>query len=508
MINNKPVFLGLRLCDHDSNISLSIGNKVKYRKTERHIQRKHHGYDNLWEWIFVLKEWDVNISDIDAVAIVIDGDYWGCVLECDHSAPYELLKTDWPLFNQLSCPVFRVDHHYAHSMSTWPLGLKSTTDFVIDTLGDGDKNHSIFKNKSIYYTSKRSDHSDFGTALQSVGEFVGMKGNSLDFPGKLMGRQAYGHLDSNFYNRIKNNAASISDLKEELFIYDWFKYKGTENLEESNWVDWLKTVHTLLEVLVPEYFLEHCNKNETISYTGGAAQNTVINTKIKEHIPNLVIPPHCPDDGLSLGCIEVLRQIHQEEPFDTSNFPYWQDDVAPDTHPSKQTIKETAEKLANGKIVGWYQGNGEIGPRALGNRSVLMNPMVKDGKNIINEKVKFREPYRPFGASILHEKTNEYFEWNEPSPYMLYVQNIRNKTDFQSITHVDGTCRIQTVQNENPLYRELLEEFEKLTGVPMLLNTSLNVGGKPIAGKPRDAWEIFFNTEIYSVVIGGDVLNK
>lgn len=506
MINNKSVFLGLRLCEHDTNISLSIGTTVKYRKTERNTQIKHHSFANLYDWLFVLEEWNIDVADIDAIGIVVDDKNYDCISVNDYDAPYELLNHSYPHWDHVKCPIYRIDHHYAHVMSCWPMGIESTTDFVFDGFGDDERSHTIYKNKKVFHYAKLSEAESIGRYFGTIGSHVGMNGYLLDHAGKLMGLKSYGNFDVEFYKQISH--CGMYDVEELLNIQKWYAYKGTNNLEESKWVDWLRTIHDHLEKIYPNYFLKFCNPDEIITYSGGIAQNTVINTKIKEVIPNIHIPPHSPDDGLSLGCIEVLRQIYDAEPFDTDGFPFWQDDQEPNTVASSKTIKETAERLARGEIVGWYQGKGEIGPRALGNRSVLMNPSVKDGKDIINSKVKFREPYRPFGASILLDYTNEYFEWNEPSPYMLYVQKVRDKQKFKPITHIDGTCRIQTVGHENLLYAELIEEFRKLTGIPMLLNTSLNVNTKPIAGYKSNAWEIFHKTAIDRVVIGNDVLQK
>lgn len=506
MINNQPVFLGLRLCEHDTNVSLSIGTKVKYRKTERNLQIKHHSYSNLWEWMFLLEEWNIDINNIDAIGIVIDDDLYDCINVLDYSAPYELLNHNYKHWQHIKCPIYRIDHHYAHVMSCWPMDVNSTTDFVFDGFGDDERSHSIYKNKKLNHYAKLSEAESIGRMFGTIGKQVGMKGYLLDHAGKLMGLKSYGNFDIDFYKTISNY--NMYDVSELLDLNKWFEYKKVDDLNESKWVDWLRTTHDHLEKIFPNYFLEHCNPSETVTYSGGIAQNTVINTKIKEVIPNIHIPPHSYDGGLSLGCIEVLRKIYNADPFDNSGFPYWQDDESPSTVASTKTIKETAERLARGDIIGWYQGKGEIGPRALGNRSVLMNPSIKNGKDIINNKVKFRESYRPFGASVLLDYTNEYFDWNEPSPYMLYVQKVRDPDAFKPITHIDNTCRIQTVADENPLYAELIEEFRKLTGIPMLLNTSLNVNTKPIAGYRRDVWEILDKTAIDSVVIGDSTLKK
>ena len=202
----------------------------------------------------------------------------------------------------------------------------------------------------------------------------------------------------------------------------------------------------------------------------------------------------------SLGAMEHLRIKNSLPPFKVDNFPYIQSDELTDD-PNDDTIRQTAKLLAEGKIVAYYQGNGEIGPRALGNRSILMDPRIPNGKDIIN-KVKNREYYRPFGASILSEYAKEYFDLDFENPYMLYV-GVTQKDNLQSITHVDGTCRAQTVTSGH--FRKLLEYFYELTGCPVLLNTSLNVSGKPIAGHILDAIQEFETKDIDVLVVGNKI---
>ena len=228
---------------------------------------------------------------------------------------------------------------------------------------------------------------------------------------------------------------------------------------------------------------------------------------MKDAIPNLVIPPHANDQGLSIGAIEYLRKEYNLMALPKEGFPFMQDDEAP-PRPSTKTIKDTAELLAQGKIVGWYQGHGEIGPRALGNRSILMNPFDPQGKDWINAKVKHREPFRPFGASVLEDKVSQYFYWNGPSPYMLYVMDVLEPDRFPPITHADGTCRVNTVSPEQEDYYMLLKEYEKLTGVPVLLNTSLNNGGRPISGRIADALELYYKTDLDTLVVGDEIKSK
>lgn len=480
-------FLGLRLCEHDSNISYSDGNTVKYYQAERDLQFKHYGYRDLVSWKKVFDSWGLIASDIDCIGIVLD-----CFrhkhIKTDESKLYEVL--DIPLFESLgfNCPVYRINHHYAHALSVWTLdNIQSDVDLVFDGFGDDQVSHTIFKGNDICLELRNDTHPSIGQTLGTVGRhYLELDGHILDLAGKIMAMKAYGKpykFDRKF---------TLSDINTL-----WKR-------EPYNIQDHIATAHLETERVFVEHFLKHTKEDDIITYSGGVAQNTIINSRIKEVRPNLFIPPHCNDSGLSLGIVEFFRRMYDQEPFDTSGFPFWQSDVKPEEEPSTSTIKQTAEKLAKGEIVGWYQGHGEVGPRALGNRSILMNPSIKDGKDKLNSKVKHREWYRPFGASVLEDKALEYFSSGD-SPYMLYVVDVLDKESFPAITHADGTCRPQTVSSTHEIYYELISEFEKLTGIPMLLNTSLNNGGKPICGSPNDALELLSRTEMDSLVIGNTI---
>jgi carbamoyltransferase len=173
--------------------------------------------------------------------------------------------------------------------------------------------------------------------------------------------------------------------------------------------------------------------------------------------------------------------------------------------------RETARLLADGNVVGWFQGRMEWGPRALGNRSILADPRRAGMKDIINSKVKFREPYRPFAPSVLEEHAGDYFHVRGASPAMTFVCRVRDDTRdlIPAVTHVDGTARIQTVSSaHNPRYWTLLREFQALTGVPVLLNTSFNVRGEPIVCAPADAVRCFLETDLDYVVLGKTICRR
>lgn len=173
--------------------------------------------------------------------------------------------------------------------------------------------------------------------------------------------------------------------------------------------------------------------------------------------------------------------------------------------------QDAASAIAEGKIVGWFQGRSDCGPRSLGNRSILAEPRNPDMKDYLNKKVKFREEFRPFAPSVLWEHQKEYFDLDIPSPYMLMVADILHdkQSIIPAVTHVDGTGRLQTVMKDiNPLFHRLIEKFYKITGVPVVLNTSFNVKGEPIVETPQDAIKCFLGTGIDVVYMHNYCLKK
>lgn len=496
-------FLGLRLCEHDSNITYTDGTKLKYYKSERDYQIKHHGLEDLNQWSKIIKRWNINPNELDAIAIVLDYHLYPWI-KCTDGELFEFINV--PLFKDMGfkCPVLRVDHHYAHFLSTWVLGSNPDVGFVFDGFGDDRNTHSIFRNNKKILSYDLDTAPSLGRCMGTLGENMGLSGQSHDWAGKVMALKGYGRFTP---EQIQQEKKRLSRININFLDLLW-NVECVERLTKEEICDHVQICHEISEDVYVNHFKEHSSKEEIICYSGGVAQNTIINSKIKKERPSLIIPPHCNDEGLSLGAVELLRKIYDQEPFDTTGFPYWQDDEAPSEKPTQSTIREVAELLASGKIVGWYQGHGEIGPRALGNRSILMNPSIANAKDTINSRVKHREWFRPFGASILEEKTSQYFDWNDTSPYMLYVMDVLDKESFPAITHIDGTCRIQTVSSEVEDYYALISEFEKLTGIPMVLNTSLNNGGRAICGSIADALELLYRTDLDVLVVGDKIYRK
>ena len=173
-----------------------------------------------------------------------------------------------------------------------------------------------------------------------------------------------------------------------------------------------------------------------------------------------------------------------------------------------------AEALAQGKVIGWFQGRGEWGPRALGNRSILADPRQEKMKDIVNIKIKFREPFRPFAPSVMAEEAGKLFELDGqrgqyPFKFMLYTVKVKQKELVPAVTHVDGTSRVQIIQRQdNPLYYGLIERFYQKTAVGALLNTSFNLKGEPIVNSPQDAFNTFTKSGMDMLVLGKCVLTK
>lgn len=449
------IFVGIGDAIHDTSIAALIDGEFKYRKSERHLSIKHHEAKQDW-YEQTLKDWG-----IDKPHRVVYTDKGRKRFGKRVRKPYD--GQDFLLEGDTIC----LDHHTAHMYSTL---CDAEQHAVFDGAGSGPISGRFTSMVQIDDEKTRYKNKSIGKMLYYLGEVLDFTCLEIDSPGKIMGLQAYGTPDHEVARQI--NQDNILD-----YIEPWIK-KGSTS-KDKDFQDFVATVHKACEFIQLDYFSQF-DPDRLIACSGGVMLNTVINTELRKKY-KLYIPPHVYDGGLSIGALRYAVGKN----FEITKFPYVQDDWAPE-EPSDQTIDEAAELLAQGHIVGWYQGHGELGPRALGNRSILMNPTIPNGKDILNAKVKKREWWRPFGASVLQEAASKYFDIDD-SPYMLYNANVL-VDGLDPITHIDGTCRHQTVSEaSNSSFYRLLSKFEEKTGLPILLNTSLNVGGKPIASDMNSA---------------------
>lgn len=500
----KKLLIGIHLGAHDLNISLYDGINFKYLHDERDSTIKQSSlinFDSRLKYLsYFLKKNNYSISNIQSICCTVGP-------RDDFTSFVKNEKDLWQskdFFNGIEC--YQIDHHYAHGLSSFPI-IKTDNHYINDGHGDWHKYLSIIKEDKIVDYLKEGEHGDsFGYLLEELTEQF--KLGDWKTVGKIMALVGYGKIDKLYINKYKSfsleNNQQYSHIRNFIrFCYDKGIFNNLYSFENCS--DYISTLHKLYEEKFINYLKKHFNEDTHFSYSGGIAQSIVLNTEYKKVFKNIVTLPHANDCGLSLGCIEWLRQKKNYDPIKLDNFPFIQSDEHPG-QVSLETIKKTAEHLAKNKIVLWYQGHGEIGPRALGNRSILMNPLFN--KEILNAKVKKREWYRPYGASVTEEDYKTYFNLNWKSPYMLYNAKTIDSGKFKSITHVDGTCRIQTVSNKQEHYYTLLKEFEKLTGFPILLNTSFNIQGKAIVGSLKDAKTMFDESEADILVLGNTIYER
>ncbi|GMV99749.1 MAG: carbamoyltransferase [Candidatus Hydrogenedentota bacterium] len=263
-----------------------------------------------------------------------------------------------------------------------------------------------------------------------------------------------------------------------------------------------------------------------LGLAGGVALNCSMNGRLlrESGFDEIWVQPAASDDGIAIG---AAFQLHHALTGTPRGFVMHDACIGPafgneairsqlelsklDYETPDDVIERAADLLAEGRIVGWYQGRMEFGPRALGSRSILADPTRPEMKDLINKYVKHREEFRPFAPSVLEEHAGEYFEGCSRSPFMLFVHLVKpeKREAVPAITHVDGTARVQTVAREvSPRYYELIEAFGKRRGVPMVLNTSFNVMGEPIVHTPADAIRCFYSTGMDALVMGDYVLTK
>jgi carbamoyltransferase len=323
------------------------------------------------------------------------------------------------------------------------------------------------------------------------------------------------HVESIYSNAFIDAFGPVRQKGEELTSYHMDLAASVQRVTES-------VIFHLAETLHKKTGLKN------LCLAGGVAQNSVANGKLLANtgFENLFVPPAGHDAGTASGA--ALFHIHANSKVDKAPFKH---QAYTGAHFSNEEIKEylsehniphrytesveeltdqVSDALVDGKVIGWFQGRAEFGPRALGNRSILVDPRRDDAKALLNAKIKKRESFRPFAPSILKEYVEEYFETTDSVPFMEKVYPIKpeKRTSIPAVTHVDGSGRLQTVEEQdNPRYHALISSFYKKTGVPILLNTSFNEN-EPIVNTPKHAFDCFDRTSMDMLVLGNYILER
>lgn len=436
-----------------------------------------------------------------------------------------------------------VDHHLAHFYTAYYLSpFDKALAFTIDASGEW-KTATFGHAHGNKYDIKRVINypNSIGVLYSAITQYLGFK--KMGGEGKVMGIAPYGKPE--FYDDcVKIADLHNGDLSLDLRYFRhhfgdsvWFSEQminlwGPARIPESEFTDKYKNIAASLqkrsEDIVISYVEQLLEKHpETnLCMAGGVALNGCINGEILKRtaIEHVDVHLAANDAGSALGAALYIYHHVLENPkkfildhaflgpeFSRSDLKKATGDSGLNFEEHENITQVAAKLLADGKILGWFQGRMEWGSRSLGNRSILANPKLADMKDILNLRVKHREGFRPFAPSILEEKTGQYFDISQPVPFMTVVSDVlpEKRNEIPATTHVDGTARLQTVsKTANPMYWELISEFEKLTGTPVVLNTSFNVRGEPIVCTPQDAVLCFKKTDMDYLVLGTFLLWK
>ena len=465
------------------------------------------------------------------------------------------------------------EHHMSHAASAfYPspfdsaaiLTLDGVGEWATSTIGIGDKN-KLTITKEIHFP-----HS-LGLLYTAFTYYTGFKVNSGEY--KLMGLAPYGK--AKYVDKIMNNLLDIKDDGSFRLNLKYFSYHTDLKMTNNNFNELFGkaerkkkeniTQHTMdiaasIQIVLEEIVLKIAKsiaketKLKNLCMAGGVALNCVANGKIlKENIFDKIwIQPAAGDAGGALGAalyiwnkLSTKKPVKKDNRNDLMKYSYLGPDFTNQEiskelnglganikfFNEKNIIEETSKAINKGKIVGWFQGKMEFGPRALGNRSILADPRSTKIQKTLNLKIKYRESFRPFAPTILEEYVQDWFKINTNSPYMLLVAYIKdsllevikkNEKKFHgldklkvkrsiipAVTHVDNSARIQTVGKEqNPLFYKLLKKINEETNCPILVNTSFNIRGEPIVCFPKDAFRCLMGTEMDMLVIGNYILKK
>ncbi len=438
-----------------------------------------------------------------------------------------------------------IEHHLTHVAGSFfvspykkaaLLGIDGSGEWATTWLGYGEGNKVSNLGQSFF------PHS-FGSFYETVTQFCGFKPNYDE--GKTMGLAPMGdpapymeevgkmiRVDKKGRVRVNLSYFKFQYLANqrysEKFLRIFGKARKLDGAFEKNHMNAAAAFQRVLEDRVLEIcnYLHKSTGADYLVISGGVALNSVMNGRIVRETPfrDVYVMPAAGDNGTSIGAAYYLyngilkkpRNFEHNNPYTGTEYSNEQIERVLAGAKLKLTYAEditqkAAELLAEGKIIGWFQGPMEIGPRALGSRSILANPAFPQMKDKINAEVKFREAYRPFAPSALEESYRDYFDLDVKAPFMLKVCQVREdkKEIIPAITHVDGSARLQTVNREtHPKYHELISKLGRLTGVPVVLNTSFNIQGEPLVESPKDAIRCFYSTGLDALCIGNYILEK
>ncbi len=443
-------------------------------------------------------------------------------------------------------PIYFAEHHMSHAASCFLVSpFEEAAILTVDGVGEwATATFAVGRGTDIdIFREIRFPHS-LGLLYSAFTYYLGFKVNSAEY--KVMGLAPYGkpvHYDRIMKEMVRLNEDGSFKLNMKYFSYDYGltmtngsfnEFFGGPPRKPETWMterefDIAASIQKVCEEVVLRMvrFIHKETGLGKLCMAGGVALNCVANGRVIRETPfkDLFVQPAAGDAGGAVGVAHYLYNTIERKPRGNSWThaylgPEYKDAEIKEYLDGQgagyrvlseaELVQTTARLIAEGHVVGWFQGRMEFGPRALGGRSILADPRDPKMRDTLNMKIKFREGFRPFAPSVLADKASEWFEIDGDSPYMLLVAQVREgKRQIPSVTHVDGSARLQTVTRaESPLYYDLIAEFGRLTGVPVIINTSFNVRGEPIVCTPHDAYLCFMRTNMDHLVLGHYLLDK
>ncbi len=534
--------LGINSVFHDPAAALVVDGSVVAAAEEERFSRRKHGKQavpfSTWEMpeqaaAWCLQHAGVDPAELDAVAYSYEpalAPPTGESVDEMTAEGWEGLRTLYarqaPLFLRAALPgldherVHFVPHHVAHAASAH-LAAPYPTSSVLVLDGRGERaSHlagSCVDGDLEVLASQKLPHS-LGLMYEEVTEHLGFRRSSDEY--KVMALAAYG--EPRFLPQLREAVRADGDGGFSVAVIDWSDFVPRHNRGTAwgaDYADLASSVQTRLEEVLLDLarWLHGQTGHTNLTMAGGVALNCVANSRLAEQGPfeRIWVQPAAGDAGTALGA--ALYTAHAlgdaVAPMETAALGRgWTDaelsawlTAADVTHERPHDVAEAvAEVLAHNGVVAWFQGRSEYGPRALGHRSLLAHPGHPDNLGRLND-VKGREQFRPVAPMALAEHAGEVFEGPMPSPYMLFTHQVRPawRERIPAVVHVDGSSRVQTVQrSEEPLVARMLEAFARRTGLPVVVNTSLNTAGRPMVDDPRDALECFGSAPVDVLALG------
>ena len=492
---NKIFAVALNLHDHNTYDGVFHNQRERYTRFKHNLPYHTEAYDHQSD---ILNPADYRLNDEfvkeywkktdDVLAFTYT---YGGVRMCKDMLPQDVFdykpKKLWDHYYKDG--IYYIDHHQSHAAYAFiNSGYKQSDILAIDGIGSRYRCVFFDKDKNLI---DLSDKLPIGWLWNHMSNLTGFGTLGAS---KLMGKVGYGKYSEYYYNIFETILdGPITEKKQKHFAH--IKLDNIDDL-----------AHTLQKFTIDKikeyvYPLKSC---DNLCIAGGVAYNGYMNEEFTNYYENVFVPPAVGDEGQAIGTYQhadyvLNNNIHKSETFAGKEYDYNEgEDV---------NYKEVAQAIADGKIVGWFQGKSESGNRALGNRSILADPRNPDIKDIINHTIKMREDFRPFAPAVLEEHYKEYFDTRLPSPYMSRICKVKSDK-VPGVTHVDDTARIQTVNKEfNEKFYNIINEFYKITGIPMLLNTSFNCR-EPIVESPKQAINTFKRTALDILVINDRMICK